>query len=209
MKPVDSLIEDLQRILDTKEYQLYHQESQNVLLDLLKRLKNWLYPILKAIFPQADFAQKTSEWLSYGIVALGVLLFLLILFLLLSRFVRQGQVHQKRVVMSESLTRSVQQHLTEAHRLMEQNEYRLAIRHLFLGFILFLDQNQWIEARAWKTNWEYYAELKERAPQLAHSFNTLAIRFEEAMYGGRFIALADYWSYHNQVKRLIHEGETT
>ncbi|MHB8126110.1 MAG: DUF4129 domain-containing protein [Desulfitobacteriaceae bacterium] len=209
MKPLDSLREDLQGILATKEYQLYYHENQNILLDLLKRLKNWLYSILKAIFPQADFAQRTSEWLSYGIAILGVLLFFLLLFLLLARFVRQGRVNPKRAGISKRLTRTVQQHLAEAHRLTEQTEYSLALRHLFLGFIVYLDQNQWIEARAWKTNWEYYAELMDHAPQLANSFNTLAIRFEETMYGGRSIAMADYWSYHNQVNRLIHEGETT
>ena len=209
MKPLDSLRDDLQEILATKEYQIYNHENQNVLLDLLKRLENWLNSILNTIFPQADFVKRTSEWLSYGIATLGVLLFILLLFLLLSRFVRQGRVNQKRVDMSNRLTRSVQQHLAEAHRLTEQAEYSLALRHLFLGFILYLDQNQWIEARVWKTNWEYYAELKDRAPQLANSFNTLAIRFEEAMYGGRSIAMGDYWSYYNQVNKLIQKGETT
>lgn len=209
MKPLDSLREDLQGILATKEYQIYTQENKKSLLqDLLDGLINWLHQILQSIFPQVDIAKRTSEWLTYGIVTLGVLLLFLLLFLLLSRFVRQGRVHSKQVNIVNGQPLTAQRHLAEAHRLAEEGNYSSALRHLFLGFILYLDQNQWIETKAWKTNWEYYAELNDSAPQLANSFYTLAIKFEEAMYGGRPIARDDYWLYYNQVNKWIHEGDT-
>jgi len=110
--------------------------------------------------------------------------------------------------MSKGQTLTAQEHLAQAHKLAEEGNYRLALRSLLLGFILYLDQNHKIEAKAWKTNWEYYAELSDRAPQLANSFYTLAIKFEEAMYGGRPIARDDYWIYFNQVHKWIHEGDT-
>jgi hypothetical protein len=209
LKPIDSLKEELQGILAGKEYRVYHRENQNLLKDLLNRLKDWLYSILKNIFPQADIAQKTSEWLSYGLAVLGALFLCFLLYLLLSRFVRQGRVNPQRMSMAKGLTLTVQHHFGEAQSLADREEYALAVRHLFLGFILHLDQNRWIEAKAWKTNWEYFAELKVRAPKLANSFTSLAVKFEEAMYGGRPISRDDYWLYHNQVSRWIHEGETT
>lgn len=208
MKPLDSLREDLQAILATKEYLIYTQENKSLLQDLFAGLKNWLDKILHSLFPQANIAKRTSEWLSYGIATLGVLLLFLLLFLLFSRFVRQGRVHSKQVNMSKRQTLTAQGHLAEAQRLAEEGNYNSALRNLFLGFILHLDQTKRIEAKAWKTNWEYYAELKDRAPQLANSFYTLAIQFEEAMYGGRPIARDDYWLYYNQVNLWIHEGDT-
>ncbi len=208
MKPLASLREDLQGILAGQEYQIYYREHQNILLDLLNRLRDWLYSILKNIFPQADAAQRASESLAYGLAALGVLLIFLMLFLLVSRFVRHGRVHPKRMGTSKSLSQTVQHHLVEAHRLADQGEYAPALRYLFLGFILYLDQNRWIEAKAWKTNWEYFAELNARSPQLANCFTSLATKFEEAMYGGRPISRDDYRLYHNQVSRCLHEGET-
>lgn len=148
MKPLDSLREDLQGILATKEYQIYTQETKSLLQNLFEGLKNWLGKILQSIFPQANIAKRTSEWLSYGIATLGVLLLLLLLFLLLSRFVRQGRVHLKQVSMSNGQTLTAQRHLAEAHRLAEEGNYSSALRNLFLGFILYLDQNQRIEAKA-------------------------------------------------------------
>ncbi len=209
MKPLDALKEDLQAILAGKEYQIYNRENRNPLADLLQGLKDWLYSILKNIFPQADVAHKTAEWLTYGIVALGVLFLCLMFFLLLSRFARQNRLVPQRMVLAKGVTSTVQHHLVEAQGLAERGEYASALRHLFLGFILYLDENRWIEAKAWKTNWEYFAELKDRAPQLANSFTTLAVKFEEAMYGGRSISRDDYWLYHNQVSGWVHKGETT
>jgi len=209
LKPLDSLREDLQGILATKEYQIYTQEDNKSLLqDLLDSLKNWVHQLLQRIFPHADIAGTTTEWLSYVIATLGVLLLFLLLFLLLSRFVRQGRVHSQQVRTSKEQTLTAQGHLSQAHKLAEEGNYSSALRNLFLGFLLYLDQNRWIEAKAWKTNWEYYAELNASAPQLANSFYTLAIKFEEAMYGGRPIARDDYWLYNNQVNKWIHEGDT-
>lgn len=208
MKPLDILREDLQGILTTQEYQIYTQENRSVLQNLFDALKNWLHQLLQTIFPQFEVAKRTSEWLYYGISALGVILLFLLLFLLLSRFVRQDRVNWKQVNMASSQTLTTQQHLAEAHRLAEEGNYSSALRHLFLGFLLQIDQNQWIETKAWKTNWEYYAELKDRAPQLATSFYTLAVKFEEVMYGGRFITQEDYRLYLNQIKKWIHEGDS-
>lgn len=208
MKPIDSLREDLQGILATKEYQIYTQENKSVQQELFDALNKWLHQLLQSIFPHTDIAKRTSEWLSFVIVALGLLLLFLLLYLLLSRFVRQGQVNSKQVSMVEGQALTAQRHLAEAYKLAEAENYSSALRNLFLGSIIFLDQNQWIEAKTWKTNWEYYAELKDRAPQLANSFYTLAVKFEEALYGGRPIARDDYWLYHNQFKKWLHEGDT-
>ncbi|HWJ02783.1 MAG TPA: DUF4129 domain-containing protein, partial [Verrucomicrobiae bacterium] len=195
MKPLDSLREELQGILAGKEYQVYYRENQNFFLDLLQRLKNWLNSILKNLFPQADIAKTTVDWLAYGIAAVGIFLLLLMLYLLGSRFVRQGHVKRKRLDLAKELTLTARHHLGEAHSLAGQGEYSIALRHLFLGFILFLNQQRWIEAKAWKTNWEYHAELKNYAPHLADFFTSLAVKFEEAMYGGRPITRDDYWLY--------------
>src|SRR5690625_6609250 len=44
----------------------------------------------------------------------------------------------------------------------EQNKnYSLAIRYQFLILLVKLDQREWILKKSWKTNWDYYQELKQ------------------------------------------------
>lgn len=208
MKPLTSLREELEGILGTKEYTIYTQEHKSSLQNLLASLQHWLQQILQTVFPHTDVGKKTSAWLSYGLIALGMFLLLLMLILLVSRFVRPSRVQAKPMRPAADQPFTIQRRLAEAHRLAEAGDYSSALRNLLLGFILYLDQNQRIEAKVWKTNWEYYAELKERSPQLAASFYELAQKFEEALYGGRPIAQNDYWFYSSQVSKWIHEGDT-
>lgn len=208
MKPLDSLRQELQSILAGKEYTVYHRKSQNILAELLTPLKNWLYSILKRLFPHSNVAQKVSEWFVYGITAVGLLLLALLLYLLLSRFTRQGRINPKQISIAKALTLTVENHFASAQALAEKGEYTLALRHLFLALILYLDQNQLLEAKAWKTNWEYFAELKVRAPRLADSFTVLATKFDEAMYGGRPISENDYNHYLHHVNQWVREGKT-
>ncbi|AFQ45240.1 DUF4129 domain-containing protein [Desulfosporosinus meridiei] len=208
MKPLDTFREELHKILVTQEYQVYTQESKSLFQGLFDELKNWLHQMLQNLFPHTDVAKSTSAWLSYGIATLGTVLLLVLLFLFISRFVRQGRIHLDQISMFQGQAFTAHDHLREAHRLAQEGNYHSALRNLFLGLIIYLDQNQRIVAKTWKTNWEYYVELKDRSAQQADSFYSLAIKFEEAMYGGRPITKDDYWLSHNQVDKWIHEGDS-
>jgi hypothetical protein len=75
--------------------------------------------------------------------------------------------------------------LAEADDLAAQKNFGSAVRLLFLAFILFLSQKDWIQFRDWKTNGQYLRELKGQQAQAVGEFSYVATCFEDTVYGGR------------------------
>lgn len=201
MKNIDPLKarDELETILSQKEYQVYYQKDKNTLADLLERLQDWLSRYLAKLLPQQEVRETTSEWISYGLVGLGIAIVLMLLFLFSSKVVRENRLYSKPIGTESELVLSPESHLLEAEKRMEEGDLRSAQRHLFLAYLLSLDHKQWIEARAWKTNGEYMDELQGTQPEIAKTFRILAHRFEATWYGGRHIAREDYMEFRQQV----------
>ena len=207
--PVDAK-EELQNILSGQEYRIYYQEdSANILQRWIERFGKWLNEILQNLFPNANITEKTAEWIIYGLTIIGFLFSIFLFFKLWKGFVRERRYYSKPIGTAEDLALSSSLHLQEADRLTEKGEYRLSLRHIFLAFILYLDQHHWIDARPWKTNWEYYEELQERHSVLTEPFHQLAIKFEEVVYGGRPIQLDDFLVFRKQVDEWMNIGGRT
>lgn len=181
------------------EYQVYYQTHKNFLLEWFNRFKNWLIHILKKLFPNLHVNDKTLEWVSYGIMAAVVIIFLFLVVKVILKLVQERRYYTRPIHSNEDLHVSSQNHLNEAHHLAQKGDFRLALRHVFLSFILYLDENELITAKPWKTNWEYYDELNEQNKELADEFYLLALKFDEAIYGGRVINMDDYLSYREFV----------
>lgn len=209
MKNIDPLKakEELEEILSQKEYQVYYRQDKNTLADLLERLQDWLNRYLTKFFPKAEFTEDASEWISYGMVGLGIAIVLLLLVMFSSRVVRENRFFSKPVGTEAELVLSPQSHLIEAENRSGEGDLRSAIRHLFLAYLLHLDQNKWIEAKAWKTNGEYLDELQEARAEIAKTFRVLATQFEATWYGGRPISNEDYREYRQQVVQLVTNEE--
>ncbi len=196
----------LEEILSSEEYQIYYQkEQQNILSLLFDRFKHWIYEMIKDIFPNLDLALKASEWLTYGIVGIGILLIILFIYLLWTRFVRETRSISKPFGSAEDLTMSETAHMKEADILAAEGEFPLALRHVFIAFILYLDVKKWLKATPWKTNWEYYDELNERDPKIAEDFYLLAVKYEETIYGRHTISMEDYLFQRKQVERWMNK----
>lgn len=211
MKKIDPLKarEELEGILSQKEYQVYYVKEKNTLQDLLEQLQDWLSRIFSKFTPNIQVAETASEWVSYGMVAVGIGIVLLLIVIFSSRIVRENRYFSKPLGTQEELVLSSQSHLAEAERLFTQGHLRSALRHQFLALILYLNDIQMIEARVWKTNGEYIDELEQHTPEWVESFKKLALKFEATWYGGRVISNEDYLDYQDQVGRLLEvkQGE--
>jgi hypothetical protein len=211
LKKIDSLEarEELEVILAQKEYQVYYVKEKNTLQDLLERLQDWLSRLFSNFTPNIEVAENASEWVSYGMVAVGIGIVILLIVIFSSRMVRENRYFSKPLGTQEELVLSSQSHLKEADRLFAQGNLRSALRHQFLALILYLNEIQLIEARVWKTNGEYIDELDQHTPELVDRFKKIALTFEATWYGGRVIATEDYLDYQDQVGKLLEvkQGE--
>lgn len=207
--PIDAR-KELEKILSNQEYRIYDQEdSANILQRWLERFGKWLNEILHNLFPNANITETTAEWIIYGLTLVMLLLSIFLFIKLWKSFVRERRYDSKPIGTAEDLALSSSHHFHKADQLTEQGEFRLALRHVFLAFILYLDQHHWVDAKPWKTNWEYYEELQNRHSVLTEPFNQLAIKFEEVVYGGRSIQLDDFLVFRKQVDEWMKIGGST
>jgi hypothetical protein len=190
---------ELEKILAEKQYQIYYRKDQNTLADLLDSLQAWINRHLAKLLPEQEFRDDVSEWISYGMVGVGIFVVLFLLILFSSRVVREKRFYAKPVVTEQELELSTKSHLREAEQYYEAGDLRQALRHLFLAYLLYLDEKKWIEARAWKTNGEYEGELQETQRDRAAEFRKFAHTFEATWYGGRQVTADSYLDYRNQV----------
>ena len=63
---------------------------------------------------------------------------------------------------------------------------------MFLALLLYFHEKEWLEARIWKTNWEYYEEIRKVNQEWADQFYHLALLFDEATYGERKVDKEEY-----------------
>lgn len=199
--------QELQNILNQAEYTAYYSQKQSFWEQWLERFINWLNQLLEPLFPHVEISPRASEWLAYAIIAVCFVLIALLLFLLLSRFVRRKRLRQRAAASVHDLEMSLAWYLNEAARYERQEDYAYALRHLFLGFILFLDEKGLLEARAWKTNGEYYQDLQKAHKELAADFYAAALKFEETMYGGRSISPQQFQDYRKLIQSWLQRGE--
>ena len=107
---------------------------------------------------------------------------------------------RNELVVSNASSRS-----NETRRL---TDYTLSTRHLFLALLLYFHEKEWLEARIWKTNWEYYDELKKVNQEWAEQFYHLAYFFDEVTYGERNVQKEEYIQFHNEAMKWLGEGIT-
>lgn len=97
-----------------------------------------------------------------------------------------------------------------AEELAKREDYREAIRHLYLALLHELNLQGLIRFRSQKTNFDYWQELKATAPIKQREFRALADLFEHKWYGLEGATAADYQQasarYALLVRRDYHEG---
>ncbi|WP_453996534.1 DUF4129 domain-containing protein [Bacillus nitroreducens] len=201
MKDSRERIED---ILKEKEYRVYYDESRNIFQEWWNRIKDWLADVLERLFPSISSANGAADVVLFLIMLSILFLLGLAVFLLIrNRRPKKFSTH-KPLHSTEELNWTYQKHLQEAHKHQDVQDFSAATRHLFLALLLLFHQKKWLEAKAWKTNWEYYDELRKVNPTLANEFYDLALVFDEVAYGEYQINREEYIQFREKVfVRLI------
>ncbi|GAA3576755.1 DUF4129 domain-containing protein [Snuella lapsa] len=177
---------DLEDYKSKKAFNYTETENRGAVLD---KLYNWLYnmllKILEAIFgvgPATGIAKFILKLIPY--LLLGILIFILIKFFL--------KVNYKRIVHNTPKKANIQ--FTEEEIIIKhnniqtlidqaiaQNNYRLAIRYLYLLALKHLDESERISWEQQKTNEDYIKEIK--APIVKDHFITVTRIYDYVWYG--------------------------
>ncbi|MEK8132290.1 DUF4129 domain-containing protein [Paenibacillus filicis] len=179
----------LSEILSRDEFAGYLRERPSPLLGWLERMWEKLF----GLFPDVGLPPGTSKLLAYTV--LGIVLVLLgaaILWLIRSAILLRRSRMRSVFGSAADLDRSSAVYREEAERLAAAGDYAEAVRRMFLGLLLQLDEQGWVRAEKWKTNREYIEELLDSKPGLAASFADVAALFEHVVYGGGEVSSSDY-----------------
>lgn len=199
--------EQLEEILDRQEYQVYYADSRNTLQIWWDEFKAWLAELLSRLFPSMENTSGTAGNIMVLVIILVILILAALVITYLVKNNRFGRNNKNKPFQSGvELEWSFQQHINEAKRFEEMGDYSHATRHLFLGLLLNFHERQWLDAKIWKTNWEYYDELKKEQKELAEFFFNFALLFDRATYGKQKIEKDDYLLFRDNTLKWINDS---
>ncbi|MBS4189528.1 DUF4129 domain-containing protein [Bacillus sp. FJAT-49705] len=199
--------DEIQKILNDKEYKVYYNESKNALELWWENAKEWIADQLAKLFPSITPSNGTAGFILIIIIVAVIALLGIIVFFLVRNQYRNRLLREKNPLQSmKEMDWSYQKHLMEANKLGALEEYTLSTRHLFLALLLYFHDKGWLEARIWKTNWEYYDELRKENQKWADQFFNLALLFDEAAYGEREIKKEEYLAFRTEAMKWLNEA---
>lgn len=199
--------DDLEDILKSQEYQVYYNDSKGFIATWWDHAKDWIAAQLEKLFPAIDSASGASGPILISIIVVIIILLALSTFFLIRHTRRTRLLHKQKPLQSmKEMNWTYQKHLEEAEKQEALGAYTLSTRHLFLALLLYFHEKGLLEARIWKTNWEYYDELRKVDLQKAELFFKLAHFFEEVTYGERNVQKEEYSQFHNEARKVL--GDT-
>lgn len=193
--------DELENILQRKEYQVYYEDHRSI----WKIIYDWAVEMLQKLLEKLFPAFQSTPNLAGFIVSLVVILFVIFLLVLLFKLWqkrRSKRKYEESVPLSNihELNWTYKDHFNQAGLAEEARDYKQSIRHLFLALLLYYDEIEWLKAEVWKTNWEYYLELKKRANKEAGSFNQLAKTFDAVTYGRKKIEQTEFIRFKQELE---------
>ncbi|MBO1513146.1 DUF4129 domain-containing protein [Metabacillus bambusae] len=200
--------EDLQEILKGREYQIYQNDSAGLLETWWNQVKEWFADLLADMFPSLEPSKNFAGTTLTIIIIIFSILLLLLIFILVRNGKRRKTLRQNKPLQTiNEMHWSYHKHLAEANKLEALNDYTTSTRHMFLALLLYFHEKELLKARIWKTNWEYYDELKKVNQQWASQFYHLALIFDEVTYGKRVISKDEYIQFKNEAMKWLIEDE--
>lgn len=182
---IDKDIFNKEKLKDSKTDDDYDYSVKQAQINWWSEFKEWLSVQWRKIFGQS---LDSSFWLFiYKVLPyliLGAAIVFLIWFIVRSnpgnQIMRQHEASKVTLTDEEELLMKQNLDLL-ASKAIEKNEYRLAIRYLYLNCIKRLDLKGIIDYANEKTNFEYIREIK--FDQLSQEFKQLTIAYEQTWYG--------------------------
>lgn len=204
----DQAREELSDILNGAEYRAYYEESNGLIQTWWIQVKEWFGRLLEDLFPSIEVTKDYSGFVLTGIIIVTIALLLLLVYYLVKREYRKKSFHQnKPLQLANEMDWSYEMHLTEANQREVLEEYSLATRHMFLSLLLYFHKREWLLARIWKTNWEYYDELNKVNKEWANQFYHLALIFDEVTYGERNVQQEEYVNFKKNAMKWLGNDE--
>jgi hypothetical protein len=195
---------ELKDILNQKEYRIYYQDSKSLLEVWWEKAKEWITHLLQKLFPSIHSASKASVPILIAVIIVVLILLGVAIFFTIRHQRRKRMLSNRKPLQSmKEMNWSFQRHLEEAGKQESLGEYSLSTRHLFLALLLYFHEQEWLVARIWKTNWDYYDELRKVNQQDAQQFYQLATFFDEVTYGGRQVRREEYIEFQSEVMNWL------
>lgn len=206
MNQVETWRSTLDHILSQEEYQAYYQDNRNILQRIWDWVKEWVMDLINKWFSGLSPSSTTGDIIVAGLfILMGIVVISLAIYLI-RNFRRRQRLKRHQPLQSMS-AQGVS--LLDYQRLLEEAEtvenYQAAVRLRFLILLFELDHEQWLIKERWKTNWDYYQELKRLKKDKAEPFYQLAVYFEATTYGNKQVKLEDYQKYTKRVQALKQE----
>ncbi|BAM46715.1 MAG: hypothetical protein GX972_03320 [Amphibacillus sp.] len=206
MTQVETWHSTLEKILNSKEYQAYYQDNRNILQRIWDYIKEWVLELINKWFDGLTPSSSVGDLIVAVILIVLMLVVVCLAIYLIRNFHRSKQL-KRHQPLKEITINGVS--ILEYQNLLEEAElkhnYQASVRFQFLILLYELDQMQWLKVERWKTNWDYYQEIKSMSREKAEQFYQLAIYFEATTYGNRQVDNAAYEKYVKQVQAFKQE----
>jgi Domain of unknown function (DUF4129) len=201
--------DQLEDILNGKGYKAYLQENQGWLSNWWEKAKEWIQEMLGNINPALEPTGGGASGILITLIVIIVAILLVFVFIAVRNGVRRRKFRSNRPLQSmNEMEWSYSSHLEEAHKQETLGDYMKATRHMFLALLLYFHERKYLEARVWKTNWEYYDELSKVNQKWADRFYRLALLFDEVAYGERGVSENEYLHYKQEALDWLENGDS-
>ncbi|PLS09536.1 DUF4129 domain-containing protein [Neobacillus cucumis] len=198
--------DDIQTILKKEEYQIYYKQSKGLIETWWEKAKEWIATQLEKLFPSVKSASSASSVILITVMVVILLLLTVTAFILI-RNTRRNRLLRKQKPLQSLKDRNwtYMRHLEEAEKLEASEDLTGSTRHLFLAMLLFFHEKEWLEARIWKTNWDYFEELRKVSQHKADQFNDLAQFFENVTYGQHYVSPEEFQPFRTKIHNMLGE----
>lgn len=198
----------LKEILSRQDYKAYDEQPERAGSRIGELLSQWVRDLLETFFPGAEITGSTVDGVLYffGAIGLGILVFLA--FRLFSKLSGEKQAHRNRPLLpGEEGPLSLESHWKQADDRAAQQQWTAAARQVFLGLLLHLDDQGFVDVQSWKTNGDYEKELRAHTgADDVEAFRRLALMYDQMTYGERLLNESGYYSFRSDASRYVERG---
>lgn len=206
----------LAEILKREEYREPEPPKESLIQRWLRELREWL----NRSFPNTEIAPTDGQELSslsfflqvllFGLLAvvIGFLIFRIVPFIK-SRFVNKPSIRKgERVILGERIAADASAFdlFSEAERLAQTGDLRLAIRKGYIALLCDLNDRKLIGLARHKTNRDYLIDVRKR-PRLFQNMSGITYVFERYWYGRKNINPDDWKDFRANYHRTLTELE--
>ncbi|WP_010276761.1 DUF4129 domain-containing protein [Paenibacillus senegalensis] len=205
MSTIDNRHEDrehLQEILSRDEFMAYHQQERG------PSLWERMWDLISDWFPDWSIQPEGSRSVTLIIVAVLMAVLAVVIIWLVRKMILSRTIRHKAVFLNEDdLHKSSADLLREANLAAQKGQYREAIRYRFLAILIAMDEQGWVKAEKWKTNYEYREELREQQAGAIPPFSKAARLFEQIYYGRSAAGQSQYELIKQYGEDCMRKGE--